>query len=375
MDQDTSDLVSRSPLIARQSASLVTIPLWILAAVAIGTVLKVAQSVVIPLVIAWLLSYVLSPVVKFLHRRFRFPNGLSICVVVLLLGLLAWGAAQWAQERLNVFVAAYQNGYHEKITRLIDDYSSQLKLPAALDLDFDFSQVVRPWILSASKFFASFFYNGVLVVIFLVFMLLSRPYGEAKIRNALPDRSATLGRMLGEISTQISAYLVALFVISLLTGFAVWGVLAWVGVDFAFTWGALAFLLNFIPTLGSVVASLPPVLIAFVQFGDILHPAIVAGALLAIQFTIGNLVAPKIYGDSLDLSPVTILLFLLFWGWLWGIPGTLLSVPLAATIQITLAHIPPLAPLAVLMGSGRKLARSRPRKPAPRSAKKGKKHS
>ena len=371
-DPELSPDAARPALISRQSASLVTVPLWILAAVAIGFVLKMAQSVVIPLVIAWLLSYVLAPVAGFLHRRFRLPNALAVFAVVVLLGLLAWGGALWVQERLDTFVKAYQNGYHEKIAQLIDDYSSLLKLPAALDLDFDFSQVVRPWILSASKFFASFLYNGVLVVIFIVFMLASKPYGEAKIRNVLPDRASTLSRMLREISTQISAYLGALFVISLLTGLAVWGVLALLGVDFAFTWGALAFLLNFIPTLGSVLASLPPVLIAFVQFGDILHPAIVAAALLAIQFTIGNLVAPKVYGDRLDLSPVTILLFLLFWGWLWGIPGTLLSVPLAATLQITLAHIPPLAPLAVLMGSGKK--RSLPAPPRP-DKKKKKKHS
>ncbi len=83
--------------------------------------------------------------------------------------------------------------------------------------------------------------------------------------------------------------------------------------------------------------------------------------MLAIQMTFGNFIAPKVYGDRLNLSPVVILLFLVFWGWLWGITGALLAVPIAAAIQIALAHIPALAPLAVLMGSGKKYARKSPK--------------
>jgi predicted PurR-regulated permease PerM len=342
-----------SPLFTRHSAGFLTIPLWIISAVAIGFVLKSAKSVVIPLVIAWLLSYLLTPVVRFLHRRLRLPYGLAILAVVALLGLFAWGAGLLVQQRLLVFAKAYQSSYHDRILTLIDTYSASLSLPDAIDFDIDFSSLIRPWLLQTSRFFAAFLYNGLLVFIFLIFMLLSKPYGRAKLQAALPGRSGTLAVVLDTISVQISAYLGSLFVISLFTGLCVWGVLAWMGVDFAFTWGLLAFVLNFIPTLGSVVASVPPVLIAFIQYGDLAHPLSVAAVLAVIQFAIGNLIAPKIYGDRLNLSPVTILLFLLFWGWLWGIPGTLLSVPLAATIQITLSHIPPFAPLAVLMGSGK----------------------
>ena len=344
------------PLFTRHSAGFLTLPLWFLAAVAVGFVLKSAKSVVIPLVIAWLLSYVLAPVASFLNRRFKIPNGISICLVVVLLGLLAWGGGLLVQQRLVVFAKAYQSSYHAKITALIDQYSTELKLPDAVDIDLDFSEIIRPWLLRTSRFFASFLYNGILVVVFLVFMLLSKPLGRKKLHAAFPDRSSTVSVLLDTISRQIGAYLGSLFVISLFTGFCVWGALAWMGVDFAFTWGLMAFVLNFIPTLGSVVASVPPVLIAFIQFGDLSHPLSVAAVLAVIQLTIGNFLAPKIYGDRLDLSPVTLLLFLLFWGWLWGIPGTLLSVPLAATIQITLSHIPPFAPLAVLMGSGKHLA-------------------
>ncbi len=192
-------------------------------------------------------------------------------------------------------------------------------------------------------------------------MLLAKPYANDKLRAALPGRADDILSVTNTISRQISAYLGALFVISLVTGLLVWGVLVWMGVEFAFTWGLLAFVLNFIPTLGSIIASLPPVLMALVQHAPDIWPAAgVALVLAAIQMTLGNFIAPKIYGERLNLSPVVILLFLLFWGWLWGITGALLAVPIAAAIQIALAHIPSLAPLAVLMGSGKRYAKKPP---------------
>ena len=107
---------------------------------------------------------------------------------------------------------------------------------------------------------------------------------------------------------------------------------------------------------------------ALAQFAPSFWPAVgVAAALFVIQQTLGNFIAPKVYGDRLNLSPVVILLFLVFWGWLWGITGALLAVPLAAAIQIALAHIPALAPLAVLMGSGKRYAKKNP-PPATRTA-------
>ena len=220
--------------------------------------------------------------------------------------------------------------------------------------------------LQTSRFFITFISNAILVMIFLVFMLLAKPYANDKLRAAFsPERADALIDITNTISRQIGAYLGALFVISLVTGLVVWGVLEWMGVEFAFTWGLLAFVLNFIPTLGSIVASIPPVLMALVQFAPDIWPAVgVALVLFAIQQTLGNFIAPKVYGDRLNLSPVVILLFLVFWGWLWGITGALLAVPIAAAIQIALAHIPALAPLAVLMGSGQKYAQ---KKTAPHS--------
>lgn len=345
------------PLSRHQRLSATALSLGLLAVIAVGFVLKAAQGVVIPLLIAWLLSYLLAPPVNFLVRRLRLPVFLSVACVVILLLLASWGAGIVIQQRLLGFAKAFPE-YQVRLAKILDHYGNLYDLPTFAIQEPNWPAQLGPLVVQTSKFFITFISNAVLVVIFLVFMLLAKPYANDKLRAAFPDRADTILQVTGTISRQISAYLGALFVISLVTGLLVWGALVWLGVEFAFTWGLLAFVLNFIPTLGSIIASIPPILTALVQHAPHIWPAIgVAITLGAIQMTLGNFIAPKIYGDRLNLSPVVILLFLLFWGWLWGVPGALLAVPIAAAIQITLAHIPPLAPLAVIMGSGKRYAK------------------
>ena len=354
------------PTLRPQRINATALSLGLLAVIAVGFVLKVAQGVVIPLLIARLLSYLLAPGVNFLVRRLRFPAVLAVACVVVLLLLAAWGAGIVIQQRLLGFAKAFP-AYQDKFAALYAHYGHQLNIPATILQDLDWTPQIGPIVLRTSRFFIAFISNTILVLIFLVFMLLAKPYANDKLRAAFtPERAETFINISSAISRQIGAYLGALFVISFVTGLCVWGTLAALGVEFAFAWGLLAFVLNFIPTIGSIVASIPPVLVALVQFApDVWPVAGAAIALLVIHQIFGNLIAPKIYGDRLNLSPVVILLFLLFWGWLWGITGALLAVPLAAAIQIALAHIPTLAPLAVMMGSGKRYAKKNPPPPAP----------
>lgn len=348
---------SFSPPIRSQRLSATALSLGILAVIAVGFVLQAAKGVVLPLLIAWLLSYLLAPVVNFLVRRWRLPTPLAVGLVVLLVLAAAWGIGLVIQQRLLAFAKAYP-AYEDKLVALFSYYGTELDIPSSVLNEANWTAHIGPILLRTSRFFITFISNAVLVMIFLVFMLLAKPFSNAKLRAALPDRADTITSVTNAISRQISAYLSALCVISLVTGLMVWGVLEWMGIEFAFTWGLLAFLLNFIPTLGSIIASIPPILMAAVQHYPAVWPVVgVAAVLIVIQQTMGNLIAPKVFGDRLNLSPVVILLFLVFWGWLWGVVGALLAVPIAAAIQIALAHIPSLAPLAVLMGSGKKYAR------------------
>ena len=257
---------------------------------------------------------------------------------------------------------AEESKYQEQFQMIVTDIYSKLNqrfdLPEETLPDFNWTKWGTSWLVTASGSFARFFSNTVLVLIFLVFMLLGKPFYEYKVKAAFPaKRSRKIIKVIGSIARQIGHYLTIKLVISLITGFLVWLSCFAIGVDFAVTWGALAFFLNFVPTLGSIIASIPPVLLALVQFYPSCWQAVVTAiCMLSIQQVMGSFIEPKVQGDNLNLSPVVILIALVFMGWLWGIPGALLSVPIVA--KIVCENIDALKPLSVMMGSGQDLVKN-----------------
>ena len=195
----------------------------------------------------------------------------------------------------------------------------------------------------------------VLTLVFFFFMLLEAPFMNNKIDRAFSGHNAAkVKNIMSSVSSEISKYLGTLSLISLITGVLVWAVLEFIGVELAVGWGILAFLLNYIPTVGSIIATIPPVMMAALQFSpSYIVPVVVMFSLTAIQFGLGNFVVPKMLGDRLGISPVVILLSLLLWGTIWGVPGTILSVPIAAIIKIVCENSPALRPIAVIIGSGK----------------------
>jgi AI-2 transport protein TqsA len=332
----------------------VLIPLLgILALVAVGFVLKAAQAVIIPLMIAWLLSYILAPVVNWLARH-RIPTGPAVGVVLLLLLLLFYLTGLFVHTRAMGFISQYDY-YAEQFTQIGTDIMTRFKLPEGYFEQINWTRTLGQRLLVFSGSFVTFVGNLVMVLIFLVFMLLGKPYVRGKIEHAFrPHDAQRIASVSDSISRQIGRYLSIKLVISAITGVLVWLLCVAVRIDFPVTWGVLAFLLNFIPTIGSIAASIPPVLLALIQFYPSFWPAIVAAVvLLLIQQVMGGFIEPKMMGENLNLSPVVILLSLVFWGWLWGIVGALLSVPIAAAIKIVCENIEPLKPISILMGSGK----------------------
>ncbi|MCZ6650860.1 MAG: AI-2E family transporter, partial [Acidobacteria bacterium] len=197
--------------------------------------------------------------------------------------------------------------------------------------------------------------NLVLVLLTIGFIL-----AEAA---GLPEKlSAAFGQNLdlGHLETcrqQVQSYLVIKTLMSLVTGSIIAIVLALMGVDFPLLWGALAFLLNFIPTIGSIIAALPPLLLSLVQLG----PWYALGVMvlfLAVNMIIGNILEPALTGRQLGLSPLVVFVSLLFWGWVWGPVGMILSVPLTMIIKIILENTQDMRWVATLLD-----ARPRPARP------------
>jgi AI-2 transport protein TqsA len=328
--------------------------LAVIALVAVGVVLKLAQSVVLPLVIAWLLSYVLAPVVDFLTRR-KVPRPLAILFVLLLLFVAVYTGALFLNARVSAFIEAvprYQAKFTE-ISQKLDEVLASTYNPLS---NVDWGEKVTFYLVRLSGSLVSILSSLVMVFIFLIFMLAGQPYFKLKVVKAFSsERAEQLTGVITAITSQITRYLSAQFLISLATGICIWAVLSLIGVDFPITWGALAFFLNFIPTVGSIIASIPPILLSLVQFyPELLPAALTLLCVLTIQLVIGNGIAPKVMGERLNLSPVVVLVSLLFWGWLWGVVGALLSIPITTAIKIGCENIHALRPISVLMGSGRK---------------------
>ncbi|MGE4490486.1 MAG: AI-2E family transporter [Kiritimatiellales bacterium] len=332
----------------------VLIPLiGIIALVAVGFVLKTAQTVVLPLIIAWLLSYIFAPVVNFLAKR-KVPTGAAVLAVLVLLIGFFYLIGIFVQTRVMGFIARYDE-YAAQLTQISSDVMLRFHIPDNYLQQFDWAGQIGQRLVALSGSFVSVMSTMGMILIFLVFMLLGKPYTQHKIEKAFPAHQAQrITAVTNSITGQISRYLFIKLMVSAITGFLVWLLLVIMHVDFPVTWAVFTFLLNFVPMVGSAIATVPPVLIALVQFYPAFWPAvIVLLGLFLIQQLMGSFIEPNLMGDSLNLSPVVILLSLVFWGWLWGITGALLSVPIASAIKIVCENIEMLRPISVLMGSGK----------------------
>ncbi len=321
-----------------------------------GVVLRLAKPVLFPFVLSIFLSFVLSPTLDFMNRL-KIPKFLSLLFIVIfaffviyLLGLLFYSSGKaFASELPN---------YNQKINSILSPIQEQIKriVPEWEPVDWvgqlDVSKIGGFFISSLGPFFA-FMSNLFIVFIFLVFILAGRGNLKVKIKNSFDDaRSSQISDVIQKIDTQIQKYLFIKTVISFATGVFATMVLLIFGVDFAIVFGFFTFILNYIPNIGSIIATALPVAFAAFQF-DTLWPAFLIFLILgSIQMTLGNFVEPRVMGKGLGLSTLVVLFFLFFWGWLWGIGGMILAVPTAAIVKIVCRNIPPLNFVAELMSKG-----------------------
>ena len=329
----------------------------IITVIAIGFVLSKAAQVAIPFMLAFLLSLLLSPVMK-LGIKYKLPP--AIMVLGVLIGFIA------VCFPLGIFLNARLQGtmeilpeYYNRLLYIGQSILVKTNMPKDFLATFNWHNTVGRHVSGMTGFFLHWFGDLLMITVFLIFMLLEYPHIENRLNMAYRGGNASKIKEIGnKIVYQISRYLQTLAIISFVTGTCVWLALRFLNIDFALTWGVLAFFLNFIPTIGSILASIPPILIALVQFYPNWVPSvIILFSLLTIQFIIGNIITPKIMGDALDLNPIVILISLLFWGLIWGFSGALLAVPITVVIKIICENIPQLHFINVLIGSAKEKTR------------------
>ncbi len=317
--------------------------LLLLTTLAAAAALYWLSAVMIPFVLAVFITLAINPGVVFLTRKARIPRPLAIAGVFLL-GFLfftvAGGLISSSVGQLSQNAAAYQ----EKITRLIGDGIALFPFerfgigPEGIKKQLA-SLPVGSALVALTNSLIQVLSNAILVLIFVAFLLM----GGGKASDAENP-------IWTEIQHRIERYLVAQVTISAATGTLVGLILYLLGVDLALVFGFLAFLLNFIPSIGSIIATLLPLPIVLVSPDSSWTIALLALALPGtVQLVMGNIIAPKVLGDSLDLHPITILMALIFWGVLWGIVGMLLATPMTAVLKILLERYELTRPVAHVM--------------------------
>ncbi|NGX57629.1 MAG: AI-2 transport protein TqsA [Chlamydiae bacterium] len=222
----------------------------------------------------------------------------------------------------------------------------------------DFSQVFENFnmislLSSAAGIMADFGRNLFIILIYVLFLLLEHNSFDQKLSFLIrdPQKLASARNMLNKITVQIQSYLKIKALMGMITAGCSYIILLVVGVDFADFWALLIFIFNFIPNIGSILATILPCLLTLIQFDSFTPFFIVTLSLSAVQFTIGNFLEPRLMGKSFNLSPLVIILGLAVWGYLWGIVGMLLCVPIMVIVNIIFANFPGTKPISILMSA------------------------
>jgi AI-2 transport protein TqsA len=318
-------------------------------AVTVGA-LRLAAAVLVPLALALFVTAISLPILRRLMAR-GAPAWLAV-VVVLLIDLTVLLTFVSLLVRSFAEIGPAMPAYLDELQRL---GRATLGWFAARGLPLDPGPYVEPVRTDQLFAVAGTFVRGAtdaattvfLVVLITVFLLLESTIFPEKLRHALGRTGQEL-EWLATVMTDVQGYLALKTLVSAATGLLI-GLAAWaLGVDFARLWGLLAFLLNFIPNVGSIVAAVPAVLVALLQLGA--GPALaLAGIYLAVNMLVGNVIEPALMGRRLGLSPLVVVLSLIFWGWVWGAVGMFLAVPLAMIIRIVLERTSGYRWIAVLM--------------------------
>jgi len=212
---------------------------------------------------------------------------------------------------------------------------------------------VRNFTISFSSIFLKFISSAVLVVLFMVFILLEASFFREKLLLAFDNRIGRIDRMGNDIISQVARYLAAKFIISLVNGIVLAFLLSFAKLEFAIVFGVIQFIMNFIPTFGSIVVGVIVSFFALLQFWPEPGPILLVVGIILGTNMITYVLDPKIIGDNVRISPIVVLAAVAIWGFIWGFAGMILAVPMMVIIKIVCENIPIMEPISILMGSKR----------------------
>ena len=334
--------------IPTENKSIMSSILAIAATIVIIFAAQAASSILVPFLFAVFLSIIFMPLVNWLSN-YRVPLGFSVLIVVLLIISILTITAIFISAQIAGFTERlpfYEDLLNQKVTDLAANFGQELTVTQILNQ----FELASPMTLAANLFngMQGLFANFVLIILSVIFLLLEASTFPAKI-GLITGWSSEDPDYFKRFTFSMQHYLSIKTVISFFTGLLATAIALLVGLDYALLWGLLAFLLNYIPNIGSLIAAVPPVILAFIQLG-ILESSLVALGYLAINLLIGGILEPRIMGRRLGLSTLVVFLSLVFWGWVFGAAGMLLSVPLTMIVKIALESSSSTSNLARILG-------------------------
>lgn len=336
--------------------------------------MKQAQTILVPLILALFLSSVVAYPMEWLIRK-KVPKAIALTlVVVTVFGIIAL-IATVVGNSINEFTQ--KTGIYEKnltewynqtfIDHAAEDYGDTTEIAGVTSRDIikQVASYISPaTLMNWSKFILTslqnIFKNIFLILIAMIFMLIETGSFKYKL-NLLSETNPETKKSVSKFMYGLRRYIGFKTLISLGTGIIITLWVSILGLDFPLLWGLIAFLLNFIPTIGSIIASLPAILMALVQLGPG-YAGLVAIGYFVTNVIIGNILEPRIMGYSLGLSTIVVFISLLFWGWVFGFTGMLLAVPLTMTVKIALESSKRSKNIAILMSSNKEIMQRKDKK-------------
>jgi predicted PurR-regulated permease PerM len=312
--------------------------------------LKLGAPILVPIAAAFFLALLSLPLLTWLEDR-RVPHGLAVVLAVLANVALLTLVGVLVSTSVSSFIEAAPR-YRDQLLGLLDQlvtWGESRGMPAARWVEeglFDAASIVD-LIGGTLKSVVSVATGLLLVVTIMAFILLEVAIFPAKLQAALGNRVQPLWRY-ARIRLEVQRYLLMKTVVSVvmgvLTGLGVWAI----GLDFPLLWGLVAFVFNYVPNIGPVIAAVPALLLSLLTLG-IGRTLLIAGLFVALHLGLGNILEPQLFGRRLGLSPLVVFVSLLFWGWVWGPVGLLLSVPLTVIARIVFENSRELRWIAVLL--------------------------
>lgn len=344
--------MSDQQIISKKTGSAIAIDLAAFVIIVAG--MKAASTLLVPFLFSLFISIICFPPFFWLQRK-KVPKGVALIIIILGILIVGFLVGALIGTSINQFtnnLPTYEKILEEK-TDIIVNWFTKMGIEIPSEQLFSSFSLKEPLALMANllKSVTNVLTKTVLILMIVIFVLLEAADFPGKLRVISQNPDKSIGNYL-TINNNIKRYVFIKTLLSLSTGIFVFVWLLILKIDYALLWGMLAFLLNFIPNIGSIIAAIPAILLALIQYGFV-SAGLVTMGYLVINFIFGTLLEPKLMGEGLGLSTLVVFLSLIFWGWILGPFGMLLSVPLTMVAKIVLDNYQDTRWISILLGSSK----------------------